>query len=337
MITAGKDVVTVVQGVRQKVGSNIHIEYAKGPVIRREMQSKFDAFPGNKLHEEPAQSPADAKAAFEQAVATAKRCDAVVMVLGEEALMAGEAASNSALRLAGLQQQLLEAVAALGKPVVLVLINGRPLNISWAAEHIAAILEAWEPGNQGGNAVADVLFGDANPGGKLTVTWPRNGGQEPLYYAHNLTFEPETDPNTKSKYQDQPISPLYPFGYGLSYTKFAVSNLQLNKAKAKIGESLGVSVDVQNTGTIAGDEVVQLYIHQQSGSASRPVRQLKGFERVSLGTGESKTVHFTLGKDELTYWSPSEWKWIIIDPAVFDVWVGEDSTASLHGSFEVTQ
>lgn len=336
MITAGKDVVTVVEGVRQKVGSNIRIEYAKGPVIRREMQSKFDAFPGSKVHEEPVQSPANAKAAFEQAVATAKRCDAVVMVLGEEALMAGEAASNSALRLAGLQQQLLEAVAALGKPVVLVLINGRPLNISWAAEHIAAILEAWEPGNQGGNAVADVLFGDANPGGKLTVTWPRNGGQEPLYYAHNLTFEPETDPNTKSKYQDQPISPLYPFGYGLSYTKFAVSNLQLNKAKAKVGESVGVSVDVQNMGTIAGDEVVQVYIHQQSGSASRPVRQLKGFERVSLGPGESKTVHFTLGKDEVTYWSPSEWKWII-EPAVFDVWVGEDSTASLHGSFEVTQ
>jgi beta-glucosidase len=336
MITAGKDVVTVVQGVRQKVGSNIRIEYAKGPVIRREMQSKFDALPANKLHEEPVQSPANAKAAFEQAVATAKRCDAVVMVLGEEALMAGEAASNSALRLAGLQQQLLEAVAALGKPVVLVLINGRPLNISWAAEHIAAILEAWEPGNQGGNAVADVLFGDANPGGKLTVTWPRNGGQEPLYYAHNLTFEPETDPNTKSKYQDQPISPLYPFGFGLSYTKFAISNLQLNKAKAKVGESVGVSVDVQNMGTIAGDEVVQVYIHQQSGSASRPVRQLKGFERVSLGPGESKTVHFTLGKDELTYWSPSEWKWVI-EPAVFDVWVGEDSTASLHGSFEVTQ
>src|SRR5215469_15685409 len=194
-------------------------------------------------------------------------------------------------------------------------------------------LEAWEPGNQGGNAVADVLFGDANPGGKLTVTWPRNGGQEPLYYTHNLTFEPETDPNTKSKYQDQPISPLYPFGYGLSYTKFAVSNLQLSKAKAKVGESVGVSVDVQNMGTIAGDEVVQIYIHQQSGSASRPVRQLKGFERVSLGPGESKTVHFTLGKDELTYWSPSEWKWII-EPAVFDVWVGEDSTASPHGSFE---
>jgi beta-glucosidase len=336
MITAGKDVVTVIQGIREKVGSSVRVEYAKGPVIRREMQSKFDAFPGNKLHEEPAQSPADAQAAFEQAVATAKRCEAVVLVLGEEALMAGEAASSSSLRLAGRQQELMEAVAATGKPVVLVLINGRPLNVSWAAEHIPAILEAWEPGNQGGNAVADVLFGDFNPGGKLTVTWPRNGSQEPLYYAHNLTFEPETDPMTKSKYQDQPISPLYPFGYGLSYTKFAVSNLQVNKAQVKVGESVGVSVDVQNTGGVAGDEVVQVYIHQQSGSASRPVRQLKGFEKVALDPGEKKTLHFTLGKDELTYWSPSEKKWVL-EPAVFDVWAGEDSTAALHGSFEVVQ
>jgi beta-glucosidase len=336
MITAGKDVVTVIQGIRAKVGSSVRVEYAKGPVIRREMQSKFDAFPGNKLHEEPAQSPADAQAAFEQAVATAKRCDAVVLVLGEEALMAGEAASSSSLRLAGRQQELMEAVAVTGKPVVLVLINGRPLNISWAAEHMPAILEAWEPGNQGGNAVADVLFGDFNPSGKLTVTWPRNGSQEPLYYAHNLTFEPETDPMTKSKYQDQPISPLYPFGYGLSYTKFAVSNLQVNKVQVKVGESIGVSVDVQNAGGVAGDEVVQVYIHQQSGSASRPVRQLKGFEKVALAPGEKKTLHFTLGKDELTYWSPSEKKWVL-EPAVFDVWAGEDSTAALHGSFEVVQ
>jgi beta-glucosidase len=334
MITAGKDVVTVVQGIRLKVGSNVRIEYTKGPVIRREMQSKFDAYPGNKLHEEPTQSSADAQAAFEQAVATAKHCEAVVMVLGEEALMAGEAASNSSLRLAGRQQELMEAVVATGKPVVLVLINGRPLNISWAAEHVPAILEAWEPGNQGGNAVADVLFGDFNPSGKLTVTWPRNGSQEPLYYAHNLTFEPETDPMTKSKYQDQPISPLYPFGYGLSYTKFAVSNLQLNKAQAKVGESVSVSVDVQNTGSVAGDDVVQIYIHQQSGSASRPVRQLKGFEKVSLAPGERKTLHFTLGKNELTYWSPSEKKWVL-EPAVFDVWAGEDSTAQLHGNFDV--
>ncbi len=271
-----------------------------------------------------------------QAVATAKRNDIVVMVLGEGALMAGEAASNSSLRLAGRQQELLEAVVATGKPVVLVLINGRPLNIAWAAEHVPAILVAWEPGSQGGHAVADVLFGDANPGGKLTVSWPRSAGQEPLYYAHMITHAPETAPDFKSRYQDVKTSPLYPFGYGLSYTKFAVSNLQLDKARVKVGESIGASVEVQNTGSRAGDDVVQLYIHQQSGSASRPVRQLKGFEKVSLAPGEKKAVHFTLSKNELTYWSPSVKGWVL-EPAVFDVWAGDDSTATLHGSFEVTQ
>jgi beta-glucosidase len=335
MITNGENVVTVVEGIKQKVGAAIKVEYAKGPSIRREMRSKFEGLPGLRMHDEPAQSPAESQAAFQEAVATAKRNDLVVMVLGEGALMAGEAASNSALRLAGRQQELLEAVVATGKPVVLVLINGRPLNIAWAAEHVPAILTAWEPGNQGGNAVADVLFGDVNPAGKLTVTWPRSAGQEPLYYAHDLTFEPESAPGYKSRYQDQPTSPLYPFGYGLSYTKFAVSNLQLSKAAVSVGESVGVSVDVLNTGGVAGDEVVQVYIHQQSGSASRPVRQLKGFEKVSLAPGEKKTLHFTLGKDELTYWSPSEKKWVL-EPAVFDVWAGDDSTATLHGNFEVT-
>ncbi len=336
MITGGKDVVTVIEGIKQKVGSGFRVEYAKGPSIRREIPSNFDGMPGIKLHDEPPQSPADAQAAFQQAVDTAKRCDLAIMVLGEGALMAGEAASNSSLRLAGRQQELLEAVVATGKPVVLVLINGRPLNISWAAEHVPAILEAWEPGSQGGNAVADILFGDANPGGKLTVTWPRSAGQEPLYYAHTLTHEPDTDPKFKSRYQDIKTSPLYPFGYGLSYTTFAVSNLHLDKTHANIGESIGVSADVQNTGSVAGDEVVQLYIHQQSGSASRPVRQLKGFEKVSLAPGEKKTVHFTLGKDELIYWSPSEKKWVL-EPAVFDVWAGDDSTATLHANFEVTK
>lgn len=336
MITGGKDVVTVIDGIREKVGAAVRIEYAKGPAIRREIPSTFDGVPGVKLRDEPPQSPAEAQAAFQQAVETAKRCDVAVMVLGEGALMAGEAASNSSLKLAGRQQELLEAVVAIGKPVVLALINGRPLNISWAAEHVGAILVAWEPGARGGHAVADVLFGDANPGGKLTVSWPRSAGQEPIYYAHMITHAPETDPDFKSRYQDVNSSPLYPFGYGLSYTKFAISNLRLDKVTVKIGDSIVVSVDVQDTGGIIGDEVVQLYIHQQSGSASRPVRQLKGFEKVSLAPGEKKTVHFTLGKDELTYWSPSLKDWVQ-EPAVFDVWVGEDSTASLHGNFEVTQ
>lgn len=334
MITGGADVVTVIQGIQKKVGSAIKVEYAKGPTIRRDIASNFESLPSVKLHDEKAQSATEAQKAFDEAVATAKRNDLVIVVVGETALMAGEAASNSSLKLAGRQQELMEAVVAAGKPVVLVLINGRPLNISWAAEHVPAILEAWEPGSQGGYAVADVVFGDVNPGGKLTVTWPRSAGQEPLYYAHTLTHEPESNLGFKSRYQDIKTSPLFPFGYGLSYTTFALSDLKVEQAKVKAGEPIGVSVDVENSGRVAGDEVVQVYIHQRSGSASRPVRQLKGFEKVTLAPGEKKTLHFTLGKDELTYWSPSEKKWVL-DPAVFDVWVGEDSTAKLHGSFEV--
>lgn len=336
MITGGSDVVTVVAGIKAKVGTGLRVEYAKGPNIRRVIPSTFDGLPSIKLHDQPVQSAAVAQAAFDEAVATAKRNDLVVLVLGEEALMAGEAASNGTLRLAGRQQELMQAVVATGKPVVLVLINGRPLDIAWAAENVPAILEAWEPGSQGGHAVADVLFGDANPGGKLTVTWPRIGGQSPLYYAHTLTHQPETAPDFKSRYQDMKSTPLYPFGYGLSYTKFTVNNLQLSKPTKKVGETIGVSADVQNIGSVAGDEVVQLYIHQQYGSASRPVRQLKGFEKVTLAPGEKKTVHFTLGKDELTYWSPVDKKWVL-EPSVFDVWAGGDSTATLHGTFEVVQ
>jgi beta-glucosidase len=334
MITGGADTVTVIQGIQQKAGAALTVEYAKGPSITREIPSNFDFFPGMKLHSQKPQSAADSQKAFDEAIATSKRNDLVVMVVGEDAFMAGEAASNATLRLAGRQQELLEAVVATGKPVVLVLINGRPLDIGWAAEHVPAILEAWEPGSQGGHAVADVLFGDANPAGKLTVTWPRTAGQEPLYYNHTLTHQPESKPDFHSRYQDAKSTPLYPFGYGLSYTKFAVSNLSVGNATVKVGGNISVSVDVQNTGAVAGDEVVQLYIHQQSGSASRPVRQLKGFEKVTLAPGEKKTLHFTLGKDELTYWSPSERKWVL-EAAMFDVWAGEDSTAQLHGSFEV--
>jgi beta-glucosidase len=176
--------------------------------------------------------------------------------------------------------------------------------------------------------VADLLFGDANPGGKLPVTFPRTVGQVPIYYAHTLTHQPEGSPGFVSRYWDEPSSPLYPFGYGLSYTTFKISNLKVENHK--------VSVDVQNTGARAGDEVVQLYIHQKSGRASRPVRLLKGFERVTLAPGESKTVHFTLTDDELSYWSATDRKWVH-DRSDFDVWVGSDSNATLHGTLSPVQ
>jgi beta-glucosidase len=328
------ETVTVLQGIRNHRGSAARVAYAPGPEIRRQFPGPFERFLNP--NPPPPQTPAQAKAAFEQAVATARGADVVVMVLGEIADMAGEAASRASLQLPGEQEQLLEAVAALGKPVVLVLINGRPLDLRWAAQHIPAILEAWYPGTQGGNAVADALFGDINPGGKLPVTWPRSAGQEPIYYAHNLTHMPENSPLFTSRYWDEASSPLYPFGYGLSYTTFAFSNLRLSAPQVRVGEPLQVSVDVQNTGPRAGDQVAQLYIHQQAGSASRPVRQLKGFQRVTLAPGEKKTVRFTLGRDELSFWSPQSRKWVE-ETEQFDVWAGGDSTAPLHATFKVVQ
>jgi beta-glucosidase len=335
-ITNPGPTVDVVDGIKNKVGSAVRVEFAHGPNLRRNIASPFEGLDMIKMKEQPEQSAEDAKKALDEAVAVAKRNDVAVVVLGEIDLMSGEYASRSSLKLSGGQEELLEAVVATGKPVVLVLVNGRPLDISWAAEHVPAILEAWYPGSQGGNGVADILFGDATPGGHLTVSWPRSTGQVPLYYNHNRTQDPEDAPAFKSRYWDLLSSPLYPFGYGLSYTTFSFDNLKLNRSEAKVGESIEVSVDVTNSGARAGDTVVQLYIHQRAGSASRPVRQLKGFQRVSLAAGGKQTVHFTLGKDELQFWSPATKEWVV-DPEQFDVWAGGDSTAKLHGEFRLTK
>jgi beta-glucosidase len=326
--------VSIVRGIKEKVGGSVHVEFAHGPNIRRGIPSPFENIPFVPMKEQAAQSEEEARRAADDAVAAAKRCDVAVMVLGEIDLMSGESASRSSLKLSGGQEELLESVVALGKPVVLVLVNGRPLDISWAAEHVPAILEAWYPGSEGGNAVTDVLFGDANPGGHLPVSWPRSTGQAPIYYNHNRTQAPEDAPDFKSRYWDLPSSPLYPFGYGLSYTSFSFENLKLSAASAKVSGHLDVSVDVTNTGVRAGDAVAQLYIHQRAGSASRPVRQLKGFQRVNLEAGAKQTIHFTLGPDELQFWSPAVKQWVV-EPEQFDVWVGEDSTAKLHEEFHL--
>lgn len=325
--------VSVLEGIREKVGPGVKVEYAQGVEIRRSYPSIFDLFSGPRP---AAWSETQSREEFDKAIALARSSDLVLLVLGEHEEMSGEAASHSTIDLPGRQRELLETVSALGKPTVLVLINGRPLDISWAVNRVPAIIEAWHPGGEGGNAIADLIWGDATPGGKLPVTWPRSSGQIPIYYAHNLTQSPETAKDFKSRYWDIPSSPLYPFGYGLSYTTFAYSNLRSNKAEAKIGESLEVSVDVENTGRRAGEEVVQLYIHQRSGSASRPVRELKGFERIALAPGEKKTVRFTLGKSELTYWSSATKGWVQ-EPATFDVWAGGDSTATLTTTFRVVR
>jgi beta-glucosidase len=328
--------VSILQGIKNKVGGTVRVDFAHGPNIRRDIPSFFENVAIVPVKEQPQQTSEQGRKALDDAVATVKRNDVAVLVLGEIALMSGEAASRSSLKLSGGQEELLEAVIATGKPVVLVLVNGRPLDISWAAEHVPAILETWYSGTQAGNGIADVLFGDANPAGHLPVSWPRNSGQEPLYYDHNRTQSPEDATDFTSRYWDSSSAPLYPFGYGLSYTSFSFGNVAVDRAQAKVGSIVNVSVDVTNTGNRPGDAVAQLYIHQRAGSASRPVRQLKGFQRVALAPGEKQTLHFKLGPDELQFWSPVKKEWVV-EPEQFDVWVGADSAAKLHGEFHLTE
>jgi beta-glucosidase len=322
---------TILAGLKNKLGTATQVEFAPGVQINRVTPSIFDPLLQEK--HPPAWSESQAADEFKKAVAVAKDSEIVLMVLGENQDMNGEQASRSTLDLPGRQLDLLQAVKATGKPVVLLLMSGRPLDISWAAQNIPSILGVWHPGSEGGNAVADLLFGDANPGGKLPVTWMRHVGQVPIYYSHNLTQNPAQQ---SKRYWNEEAVPLYPFGYGLSYTTFAFSNLKLSQTEIKVGSTIEVAVDVKNTGNRAGDEVVQLYIHQRAGSASRPVRELKGFARIPLAPGETKTVRFKLGPAELRYWSAAVRTWVQ-EAVEFDVWVGNDSAASLHSTFRVVR
>jgi beta-glucosidase len=326
--------VTVLNGIKNKLTADAQITLVTGPQPSKIYAGMLDQIMGTKSTPPP--TPQETADWIAKVKAAAQDADVVVAVLGEMANMSGEAASRATLNLPGIQEQMLEAVVATGKPVVLILENGRPLDISWASEHVPAILEAWYPGTEGGNAVADVLFGDVNPGGKLPVSWPREAGAEPLYYNHTLTHDPEDRPEFKSRYWDISSKPLYPFGYGLSYSTFKFANLKLSKNSMSVSDTNEVSLDVTNTGSVPGDAVAQMYIHQRYGSASRPVRELKGFERIALQPGETKTLKFPLGKDQLQYWNPQSKNWIV-EPTEFDVWAGEDSTASLHAEFTTTQ
>jgi len=211
--------------------------------------------------------------------------------------------------------------------------NGRPLDLRWAAEHVPAILDIWYPGTQGGAAVANLLFGDVAPGGKLPFTWPRTVGQVPMVYSHTRSHEPE---NQGRRYWDEASTPLFPFGHGLSYGRFEYSNLVVDQPSTTTDATVTVSVDVTNTADREADEVVQLYLHQRHGTASRPVRELKGFQRVSLAAGESRTLSFPVGPDERRYWNAAARDWVT-DASTFDVWVGGDSTAPLGTTIEVTQ
>ena len=326
--------VTVLAGLKNRLGADAQITVVTGPIPTRIYAGLLDQLSGKKPMPPPtAAEVAETLAKVKDAAANA---DVVIAVMGEVSSMSSEAASRATLDLPGIQQQMLETAVASGKPVILVLENGRPLDIRWASEHVPAILEAWYPGSEGGNAIADVLFGDVNPGGKLPVSWPRVAGQEPLYYNHNLTHEPEDRPTFTSRYWDLSSKPLYPFGYGLSYSTFKFDHLKLTKTSMKAGEATEAEVDVTNTGSVEGDAVAQVYIHQRYGSASRPVRELKGFQRVTLKPGETQTLKFTLGKDELEFWSPQTKAWGV-EASTFDVWAGGDSTATLHAELEVTE
>ncbi len=325
-----EETVSILEAVQARLGPGTEVTHAPGVrPTERLFSSIFDSFPGNVPVVEEG---FDDDAELARAVELAKGSDVAVVVLGEWQNLVGEQASRSSIDLPGRQLELLQAVVATGTPVVLLVMNGRPLDLRWAAEHVPAILDVWYPGTQGGTAVADLLFGDVAPGGKLPFSWPRSVGQVPVVYSHTTSHEPERQ---AERYWDEPSTPLYPFGFGLSYTSFAYSELVLDRSEVPAGESLVVSVKVTNTGERPGDEVVQLYVHQRHGSASRPVRELKGFRRLHLAAGEPRTVRFTLGPAELRYWSSAARDYVL-DASTFDVWVGSDSTASLGTSFSTT-
>ena len=268
---------------------------------------------------------------FAQAIQFAKQSDVVIMVLGEHSFQSGEGRSRTKIGLPGVQQQLLEAVYRVNKNIILVLMNGRPLAIPWAAEHIPTILETWQLGTETGDAIAQVLFGTYNPSGKLPMTFPRSVGQCPIYYNHYNTGRPR--PKSKeevffSHYTDESVNPLYPFGYGLSYTTFQYTNLIIDTTDNK---NIKVRATVTNTGTRVGEEVAQLYIHQRVASVVRPVKELKGFEKFSLQPKASKEVTFTLTDKELGFYN-NDGNYVV-EPGNFEVMVGTNSQEGLVGSF----
>src|SRR5947208_1177618 len=304
-----QDAVTPLAGIKARAGS-VNVVYAKGCGITD-----------------------TTTAGFAEAVAAAKQADVAVLVLGEAGDMSGEAASRADIDLPGVQQQLLEAIHASGTRVVLVVMSGRPLTIPWATEHVPAIVESWFLGVEDGPTLAAVLFGDVSPSGKLPVTFPRAVGQIPLYYNHKNTGRPTGPEKYTSKYIDLPVTPLFPFGHGLSYTTFGYSDLRLSAPRIPPTGTLRVSVTVTNTGTREGAEVVQLYVHDEVASVTRPVRTLAGFRRVSLKPGEARTVDFQLTSKELGLYN-KDMKFVV-EPGRFRVFVGRSSVGGFEAEFEV--
>ncbi|WP_422004379.1 beta-glucosidase BglX [Roseivirga pacifica] len=301
-------VVTLIDGIKQ-TAPNVKINYARG--------ADFNG---------------DDRSGFAEAIAAAKKSDVVIMAIGEDYTQSGEAASRSEIGLPGPQQALIEEIHALGKPVVAVVMAGRPLTIEWIDENIPAVMNAWHLGTMSGPAIAQTLFGEHNPAGKLTITFPKNVGQIPVYYNMKNTGRP-FDANNKytSKYLDVSNEPLYPFGYGKSYTSFDYSDIELSSTIMEMNGSITVSATIKNTGKYAGKEVVQFYIRDLVGSVTRPVKELKGFEKISLAPGESKKVSFTVTVKDLEFYTRDmSYK---AEPGDFRVFIGPSSAEGLEADF----
>ena len=326
-----KNAITILEGFKN-VAPNATITYAKGSNILNdaEMAKKINVFgPRVEISKE------SSEALLNEALAAAKKSDVVVAVVGEATEMSGEAASRTDITIPDTQKKLIKALVETGKPVVLVLMSGRPLAIPEEFNLPVSILQVWHPGVEAGNAVADVVFGNYNPSGKLTATWPRSVGQIPVYHSMKNTGRPapasEEFQKFKSNYLDEKNSPLFPFGYGLSYTSFEYADLKINKDKISQGEAVEVSVTLKNTGNFDGEEVVQLYLHDVVRSITPPNRELKGFKKVFLKKNESKEVTITLQPEDLKFYN-SDLEFVA-EPGTFEVFVGGDSNASLKKEF----
>ena len=324
----GRDTaVSLLEGIKNAVPKTTKVTYAEGCsiVTDKGIGSTFLL---------PLNFNTTDKTGFEEAVNIAKNADVVVLAIGEMALQTGEGRSQTDIGFAGVQQELLEAILKVNKNVVITLMNGRPMDISWAAKNVPAILECWHLGSESGNAIADVLFGDYNPSGKLPVSFPHHVGQEPLYYNQKMTGRPNSPKHvTFSGYRDAPKEALYPFGYGLSYTTFEYKNLKLDKNEIPVNGEIQASVEVSNTGLKDGEEVVQLYLRDMVGSLTRPIKELKGFQKIMLKAGETKMVNFTIDAEILQFYTINK-KWEV-EPGDFNLWIGTDSKALLKSSFKV--
>ncbi|GAC1705212.1 MAG: beta-glucosidase BglX [Flavisolibacter sp.] len=324
--------ITVAQGIKNIVGSDVQVLYARGANIT---DDEFFAKRTNALGVEVEKDPRTPEEMLQEAVAAAGKADVVVAVVGEAADMSGESSSRSDINIPESQKNLLKALVQTGKPVVLVLFNGRPLTLQWENEHITAILETWFGGTEAGNAIAEVLFGLNNPSGKLTTTFPRTVGQIPLYYNHKNTGRPfsgEPDgAKFKSDYLDIPNDPVFPFGFGLSYTSFSYSDIVLTKATMGRGQTIEAQVTLSNTGNYDGQETVQLYLQDVYASVSQPVKALKKFQKIFLRKGEKKEVHFTINEEDLKFYN-SDLKWVS-EPGPFNLFIGSNSNDVKKASF----